>query len=127
MKKVRFDTSGAIALQLKLGRELPSEQRKPIKLEGWLVGAHICVLKPHAVDRGWGLSLFPWGDRLTLDFFAKADAVACAKEIDALNLPWNRLRTLDANAEQYRDYIGKVMEIRADYEADGLIMPDHNI
>lgn len=32
------------------------------------------------------------GDKLTSEFFAKADAVACAKEISALGIPWEHIR-----------------------------------
>lgn len=122
MKKVRFDTSGAIALQLKLGRELTPDQKKPIKIDGWLVGQHVCVRKPKTDSQGWVLSLYPWGDRLTGGFFAKDDAVACAKEIESLAIPWGHVRELDITSEEYRGYIEPVLRIRAAYEADGLIM-----
>ena len=72
MKKVRFDTAGAIEFQLRLGRELPPDERKPVKLEGWLVDG----------------SLFPWDDRNRAGFFAKDDAITCAKEISALKARW---------------------------------------
>lgn len=123
IKKVRFDTSGSIALHLKLGRKLTPEQRKPIELEGWLVGDHICVQKLTAEYKGYCLSLYPWGDRLTAEFFAKADAVACAKDIDALRIPWEHMRTLDPSSSEYGDLLVKVRFILASYEIDGLTLP----
>jgi hypothetical protein len=56
MKKVYFDTAGAIAFQLRLGRELPPDERKP--MEGWwLVDDHLCIRKPKTDNEGWRLSL----------------------------------------------------------------------
>jgi hypothetical protein len=106
MKKVRFDTSGAIAFQLKLGRDLPPDERKPMKLEGWLVDDHLCVRKTK--HEGWCLSLYPWGDRITAGFFTKDDVVACAKDIHALHVPWAQMHKIDAITSNYIDHVMKV-------------------
>jgi hypothetical protein len=119
MKKVRFDTSGAIAFQLKLGRDLPPGERKPMKLEGWLVDDHLCVRKTK--NEGWCLTLYPWGDRITAGFFTKDDAVACAKEIHALDVPWSRMHNVDAISSSYVDHVMKVRAILEIYRADGLL------
>lgn len=121
MKKVRFDTAGAIEFRQRIGRDLPPDERKPVKAEGWLVDEHICVRKPKNDDEGWCLSLYPWGDRISMGFFAKADAIACAKEISALGIPWARMHELDAITVEYVDNVKKVRAILAVYEADGLL------
>lgn len=56
--------------------------------------------------------------------FAKPDDIAGAKEIDPLGIPWEHVRTLEITSEAYRDHIRKVSETPADYEIDGLVMPD---
>ena len=122
MKKVRFETSGAIALHQRLGHKLASEQLKPVKLEGWLVGKHICVQKPSEPEQGYCLSLYPWGDRLTAEFLDKADAVACAKELDALNIPWEEMRALDPASADYADHLVRARFVIANYEVEGLTM-----
>lgn len=123
MKRVRFDNSGAIAHHKKLGRELTPDEATLIKLEGWLVGVHLCVQKPLSAERGYCLSLYPWGDKLSSDFFAKDDAVACAKQIDALDIPWDRMREIDIKSAEYREYVAMVRAVLETYEADGLMMP----
>lgn len=127
MKKVSFDTSASVALHVKLGQEFTPEQSKPVKREGWLIGDHVCVQKPRGDDEGWCLSLYPWGDRLTTEFFAKADAVACAKEIAALDLPWKHLRSLDPRSSEYGHYIVWVRLILASYEVEGFMTPMDNL
>ena len=52
MKKVLFDTSGAIAFRLRLGRDLPPDELKPVKVEGWLVDDHLCIRKPKTDSEG---------------------------------------------------------------------------
>jgi hypothetical protein len=75
MKKVKFDNSQSIALQQALpGATLTSEQLEPMKIEGWLVDNHVCVQKPGA--NGFRcVSLYPWGDKISFEFFSKDDAI----------------------------------------------------
>jgi hypothetical protein len=82
MKWITFDPSGAIAFQSKLGRDLPLDERKPMKLEGWLVDDHLCVRKTK--NEGWCQSLYPWDDLISADFFAKDEVITCVREISAL-------------------------------------------
>ena len=53
--------------------------------------------------------------------FSKADAIECAKDINALGIPWEHVRTLGVGSEEYRSYIGKILEPRTDYDLDGLL------
>ena len=91
-------------------------------MEGWLVDDHICIRKPKTDNEGWRLSLYPWGDRISAGFFAKDDAIACAKENSALNIPWARMHALDAISAEYVDHVMRVRKILEVYEADGLLM-----
>jgi hypothetical protein len=88
MKKVKFDNSQSIELQKALpGAELTPEQLSIMHIEGWLVDDHVCVQKP-AGDAGWRVSLYPWGDRISGEFYFKADAVEYAKRCQQA---WHRL------------------------------------
>jgi hypothetical protein len=91
MKKVKFDNSQSIARQSALpGVTLTPAQRKPIKLEGWLVDDHVCIQK--SGDRGgWRLSLYPWCDKISLDFFTKDDATEYATDVIKLGIDWKTI------------------------------------
>jgi hypothetical protein len=122
MKKVHFDTSSSIAFQLRLGRDLPQEQRVPAKLEGWLVDDHICVQKPDEENGAWCLPLYPWGDKISEDFFAKADAVACAQDLSKLQVPWEWMHSVDEITPEYSEWADKCRQILDRYRADGLLI-----
>jgi hypothetical protein len=120
MKKVTFDNSQSIALQKALGVSLTPEQMEPVKIEGWLVGDHVCVQKPFH-DAGWRVSLYPWGDKISLDFFSKADAIEYAKDVNALKIDWAALYTPEnyVRSELYFSSLAKVIAVRDQYEDDG--------
>jgi hypothetical protein len=90
MKKITFGNSKSIALQIGLGKNLSPEQSEPMKIEGWLIDEHVCVQKPSR-DSGWRVSLYPWGDMISRDFFSKDDAVDCAKQVRALGIDWTTI------------------------------------
>lgn len=79
--------------------------------------------KPISSDGGWCVSLYPWGDRLTRDFYAKADAIAFANELHSLDVPWEHIRGLDIGSDEYRMYVALIMSLISDCDADGLLMP----
>jgi hypothetical protein len=84
MRKVKFDNSQSITLQKALpGVTLTPEQLRPMKIEGWLVDDHVCVQKP-AEFSDWCVSLYPWGDKISREFFSKADATEYAKDVSKL-------------------------------------------
>jgi hypothetical protein len=122
MKKVKFDNAQAIALHQSLGKNLTSDEAKVMKLEGWLVDDHLCVQKPTPKsDVGWRVSLYPWGDLIASEFFTKDDATSFAKDISALEIDWESIRSAGMEAEEYQRAIELVRGIRALYEADGLM------
>jgi hypothetical protein len=124
MRKVKFDNSQSIALQKALGVSLTSEQMKPMKIEGWLVGDHVCIQNP-LQDGGWRVSLYPWGDKISLDFFSKDDAIEYAKDVNALGAtgsPFTRTENY-VRSELYFSSLAKLIAIRDRYEAEGYFKP----
>jgi hypothetical protein len=124
MKKVKFDNSQSIALQKALGAKLTPEQLEPVKIEGWLLGDHVCVQKPVS-DSGWRVSLYPWGDKISLDFFSKADAIDYAKDVNALKIDWAAIYAPEnyVRSELYFSALAKLIAVRDQYEADGYFKP----
>jgi hypothetical protein len=121
MKKVKFDTSQSIALQKALpGVTLTPEQLEPMKIEGWLVDVHVCVHKP-AGDNGWRVSLYPWGDRISLDFFSKDDAIEYAKDVGKLGIDWKAVYLPEnyAKSDLHSKALAQLNALRDKYEADG--------
>jgi hypothetical protein len=89
MKKVQFDTRQSIALQKALpGVTLTPEQLEPMKIEGWLVDDHVCVQKPTGDNGSWCVSLYPWGDKISPQFFSRDDATEYAKDVSKLGIDW---------------------------------------
>jgi hypothetical protein len=124
MKKVKFDNSQSIALQKALGRSLTPEQTEPVKIEGWLVGDHVCVHKL-VQNGGWRVSLYPWGDKISLDFFSKADAIEYAKDVNALKIDWSAIYAPENyfRSELYFSSLARLIAIRDQYEDDGYFKP----
>jgi hypothetical protein len=124
MKKVTFDNSKSIALQIGLGKTLTAEQSEPMKISGWLVDEHVCVQKPSS-GNGWRISLYPWGDKISFDFFSKADAIAYAKKVSALGIDWTTICQPENyyQSDVYFDALEKLIVLRDQYEADGLFKP----
>ena len=93
MKKVKFDNSQSIALHKALpGVTLTPEQMEPMKIEGWLVDDHVCVQKP-GNNVSWCISLYPWGDKISLEFFSKEDAIEYAKDVSKLGIDWKAIHS----------------------------------
>jgi hypothetical protein len=124
MKKVKFDNSQSIALQKGLGLTLTPEQMEQLEIEGWLVDGHVCVQKPSG-ERGWRVSLFPWGDRISLDFFSKEDAIEYAKDVSELAIDWKAVYAPEnyVRSELYFKALAKLVAVRDRYEADGYFKP----
>jgi hypothetical protein len=89
-----------------------------------LVDDHICVQKPFP-DSGWRVSLYPWGDKISLDFFSKADAIEYAKDVEALKIDWTAVYAPEnyVRSELYFSSLARLIEVRDRYEADGLFKP----
>jgi hypothetical protein len=124
MKKVKFDNSKSIALQIGLGKTLTAEQSEPMKIDGWLVDEHVCVQKPSR-DSGWRVSLYPWGDMISRDFFSKDDAVDYANQVRMLAIDWTTICEPENyyQSDVYFDALEKLIILRHQYEADGLFKP----
>lgn len=124
MKKVKFDNSQSIALQKALGKVLTPEQLEPAKIEGWLIGDHVCVQKPFP-DSGWRVSLYPWGDKISRDFFSKADAIEYAEDVNALEIDWPAIYEPEnyVRSELYFSALARLIVVRDRYEADGYFKP----
>jgi hypothetical protein len=124
MKKVTFDNRQSIALQIGLGQNLSPEQSEPMKIDGWLVDEHVCVQKPSSAS-GWRVSLYPWGDKISFDFFSKADAIDYAKQVSALGIDWTTICRPENyyRSDVYFDSLEQLIVLRDQYEADGLFKP----
>ena len=121
MKKVKFDTSQSIALHKALpGVTLTPEQVQPMKIEGWLVDDHVCVQKP-GNNVSWCVSLYPWGDKISLEFFSKDDAIEYAKDVCKLGIDWNAIHSPEnyAISDLYLLTLAQLNALRDEYEADG--------
>jgi hypothetical protein len=115
MKKVRFDDAPTLAA-------FKEDLSEIIPLEGWLVDEHVCVQKPDPErDWGWRVSLYPWGLRLSEDFYARADAEEYAKEISRLGIDWRSIYASEDLGEsaEFKDARAKITEIRDRYDAQG--------
>jgi hypothetical protein len=124
MKKVTFDNRKSIELQIGLGKNLTAEQSEPMKIRGWLVDEHVCVQKPSRYS-GWRVSLYPWGDMISRDFFSKDDAVDYAKQVSALGIDWTTICKPENyyQSDVYFDALVGLIVLRDQYEADGLFKP----
>lgn len=124
MRHIKFDNSQSIALQTALGITLAPEQMEPIEIEGWLVDNHVCIQKPSG-ERGWRVSLYPWGDRISLDFFSKDDATQYAEDVSKLEIDWESVYASEnyVRGELYFEALAKVIALRDQYEADGYFKP----
>jgi hypothetical protein len=121
MKRVKFDNRQSIALQSALpGVTLTPGQRSPMKLEGWLVDDHVCIQKPG--DRNaWCVSLYPWGDKISFDFFTKDDATEYAKDVSKLGIDWTTMFLPEnyVKSAAYMKALAQLHTLRDRYEADG--------
>jgi hypothetical protein len=126
MRKVKFDDSQSIALQKALPDvTLTPEQQKPTKIEGWLVDDHVCVQKPVGGDGSWRVSLYPWGHKISYDFFSKADATEYAEEVSKLGIDWNAVYSPEnfVKSELYWQALAQLVVLRDVYEAGGYFKP----
>jgi len=123
MKKVKFDNSRSIALQKALsGVALTPDQTEVLNLEGWLVDDHVCVQKPiPKINAGWRVSLYPWGDLISGDFYTKSDATEYAEDVSKLGIDWNAVYSPEnyAKSDLYLQALAKLNALRDEYEADG--------
>jgi hypothetical protein len=123
MKKVKFDNRQSIALQKALpGAEM--EQLEVFQIEGWLVDDHVCVQKP-AGDASWQVSLYPWGDLISADFYTKADAVEYANDVSKFGVDWNAIYQPAnyAKSALYRRALSQLKALRDRYEEGGYFKP----
>jgi hypothetical protein len=125
MRKVKFDNSQSIALQQALpGVTLTSEQLEPMKIEGWLVDDHVCVQKPGEYS-DWCVSLYPWGDKISFEFFSKADATEYAKDVSKLGIDWKTIYSPEnyVKSDLYLRALAQIVALRDVYEAGGYFKP----
>jgi hypothetical protein len=126
MKKVQFDTRQSIALQKALpGVTLTPEQLEPMKIEGWLVDDHVCVQKPTGDNGSWCVSLYPWGDKISPQFFSRDDATEYAKDVSKLSIDWKAVYTPEnyVKSDLYLQALAQLHALRDIYEADGYFKP----
>jgi hypothetical protein len=125
MKKVKFDTSRSIAMQKALpGVTLTPEQLQPSEIEGWLVDDHVCVQRP-GDGASWRVSLYPWGDKISGDFFTKADATEYAKDVSKLGIDWKAV-FLPKNygiSDLHFQVLAQLCALRDEYAAEGYFKP----
>ncbi|HMF69356.1 MAG TPA: hypothetical protein VK602_17305 [Phyllobacterium sp.] len=123
MKKVKFDNNQSIALQKALpGVALTPEQMEVMNLEGWLVDDHVCIQKPvPKINAGWRVSLYPWGDLISGDFYTKSDATEYAKDVSKLGIDWKAIHSPEnyAKGDLHLQALAKLSALRDEYEADG--------
>jgi hypothetical protein len=122
MKKVKFDNSQSFALQQALGETVTPDQSEVMKLEGWLVDDHVCVQKPIPDDdAGWRVSLYPWGHKISFDFFTKEDAVEYAKDVSKLGVDWAAIYSAEnfTETKDFQSALTRLIALRDLYEADG--------
>jgi hypothetical protein len=122
MKKVKFDTSQSIALQKALPDvTLTPEQLQPMKIEGWLVDDHVCVQKPTRDNGSWCVCVYPWGDKISLEFFSKDDATEYAKDVSKLDIDWKAVYAPEnyVKSDLYLQALAQLNALRDEYEADG--------
>jgi hypothetical protein len=115
MKKVAFNDAPTLAA---FGEDLS----ETIRLEGWLVDEHVCIQKPDRKrEWGWRVSLYPWGLRLSEDFYARADAEEYAREVSALGIDWRSIYAQENFGESPEFEVAhtKISEIRNRYESQG--------
>jgi hypothetical protein len=126
MKKVKFDTSQSIALQKALpGVTLTPKQLEPTKIEGWLVDDHVCIQKPMGDEGSWCVSVYPWGDKISLEFFSKSDATEYAKDVSKLGIDWRAIYSPEnyVKSDLYLQALARLNALRDIYEADGYFKP----
>ena len=122
MKKVKFDTSQSIALQKALPRAaLTPAQLEPMKIEGWLVDDHVCVQQPTGPDGSWCVSLYPWGDKISGEFFTKDDATDYARAVSELGIDWQTIFLPEnyAKSDLHFEALEQLNILRDEFEADG--------
>jgi hypothetical protein len=126
MKKVQFDTSQSIAMHRASGETVAPDEREPMAIEGWLVDDHVCVQMPIAQDdAGWRVSLYPWGYKISFDFFSKADAIEYAEDVSKLGIDWVAIYSVENFTETsvFRAALAQIIELRDAYDADGYFQP----
>jgi hypothetical protein len=123
MKKVRFDNRQSIALQKALPGATP-DQIDVLQIEGWLVDDHVCVQKPGG-GAGWRVSLHPWGDLISAEFYTKDDAIEYAKDVSKFGVDWNAVYQPAnyAKSALYRRALSQLATLRDKYEAGGYFKP----
>jgi hypothetical protein len=123
MKKVKFDNRQSIALQKALPGATP-EKIEVLQIDGWLVDDHVCVQKP-AGEVGWRVSLYPWGDLISADFYTKDDAVEYAKDVSKLGVDWDAVYRPEnyAKSARYRQALSRLETLRDEYQAGGYFKP----
>jgi hypothetical protein len=119
MKKVKFNDAPTLAA-------FGDNRSDVLPLEGWLVDEHVCVQTPDpGRDWGWRVSLYPWGLRLSEDFYAKADAEEFAREVSRLGIDWCSIYASENFGEttEFKEALAKLTEMRDRYDAQGYFEP----
>jgi hypothetical protein len=119
MRKVKFDNGQSIALQEAL-LGAAAEQTEVVQIEGWLVDDHVCVHKPVG-EVGWRVSLYPWGDLISEDFYSKADAVEYAKDVSKFGMDWDAIYRPENYGKSaiHRKALTQLRALRDEYETGG--------
>jgi hypothetical protein len=126
MKKVKFDNSQSIAFRMTLPGLAPMlVQLKPMKLEGWLVDEHVCVQKPAGKNGGWCVSLYLWGDMISLDFVCKDDATEYAQDVSKMEIDWKTIYRPEnyGTGDLYSRAIKALNALAGVYRAAGYFKP----
>jgi hypothetical protein len=88
------------------------------------VDDHVCVQQP-AGEVGWRVSLYPWGDLISADFYTKDDAIEYAKDVSKLGIDWDAIyRPANyAKSARYRQALSRLEGLRDEYQEGGYFKP----
>ena len=127
MKKVKFNNSKSIELHAsRLGEKLTGNQSEVMTIEGSLVGDHVCIQNPMPKNNAsWRVSLYPWGELISGDFYTKSDATEYAKDVSKLSVDWNAIYSAKdfPESKEYKLALKKLLELSDRYSADGYFEP----
>jgi hypothetical protein len=77
-----------------------------------------CALRDRS---GWCVLLYPWVDKISLDFFTKYDATKYAKDVSKLGIYWKTIFLPEnyAKSAWYLEALARLHALRDRYESDG--------
>jgi hypothetical protein len=95
-----------------------------MKFEGWLVDNHVCI-QTSGERGGWCVSLYPWGDKISLDFFTRDDATEYAKDVSKPGIDWETIFLPEnyVKSAAYLKALTQLHALRDHYEAEGYFGP----